>query len=144
MKVEAILKAKDRRVATIRPDSTIETAIHRLSMERVGALIVSADDEHVLGLLSERDIIHGLEIHGDALLEQPVEALTNRGVPTCSPDDSINQVMVKMTRSRVRHLPVVDGGRLVGIVSIGDAVKVRLSEIELETSVLRDAFIANR
>jgi CBS domain-containing protein len=144
MKVDAILKAKGARVATTRPDLTVETATHRLKMENVGALVVSNEDKTILGMISERDILQGLAAHGPALLDMRVDELMSLGVPICARDDTVTKVMAQMTRERVRYLPVVEEGRLVGIVSIGDVVKTRLGEIELETNVLRDVYLANR
>lgn len=142
MKVAAILKAKGARVATIRPDLTLETACHRLKMENVGALVVSEDDRTILGMITEREIVQGLARHGEPLLDMRVDELMSLGPPICSPADSVTQVMAQMTREHVRHLPVVDGGRLCGIVSIGDVVRFRLGEIELEARVLRDVYRA--
>jgi CBS domain-containing protein len=142
MKVDTILKAKGRRVVTVRPESPLTTAIQRLKMERIGALVVSVDGETVLGILSERDIVAGLAEEGTELLGRTVGERMAREVTTCSPEDSIRQVMAKMTQGRFRHLPVVDQGRLCGIISIGDVVKNRLEEIELEATVLRDVYLA--
>lgn len=142
MKVDTILKAKGRRVVTVRPESPLTTAIQRLKMERIGALVVSVDGETVLGILSERDIVAGLAEEGTELLGRTVGERMAREVTTCSPEDSIRQVMAKMTQGRFRHLPVVDHGRLCGIISIGDVVKNRLEEIELEATVLRDVYLA--
>ncbi len=144
MKIDAILKAKGSRVATTRPDLTIETATHRFKMENVGALVVSNDDRTILGMISERDIVQGLATHGAALPDMRVDELMSLGVPICARDDTVTKVMAQMTRERVRYLPVVEDGRLVGIISIGDVVKCRLGEIELETNVLRDVYRANR
>lgn len=144
MKIDAILKAKGSRVATTRPDLTIETVTHRLKMENVGALVVSNDDRTILGMISERDIVQGLAAHGAALPDMRVDELMSLGVPICARDDTVTKVMAQMTRERVRYLPVVEDGRLVGIISIGDVVKCRLGEIELETNVLRDVYLANR
>lgn len=142
MKVAAVLKAKGSRVAITRPDRTIEIVAHRLKMENVGALVVSRDDKIVLGMISERNIIQGLAARGSGLLDMRVEEVMSRGAPTCSPEDTVDKVMSRMTRERVRHLPIVQDGQLVGIISIGDVVKSRLSEIELETKVLCDAHVA--
>ena len=144
MQVEAILNTKGRRVATIRPDETVATATHRLRLEGVGALVVSRDGDRVDGVISERDIVRGLTQHGAELLNKRVADVMTRAVVTCSATDSISHVMAEMTRRRVRHLPVLDGGRLCGIVSIGDVVKNRLDEAELEANVLRDAYLRGR
>lgn len=143
MRVEAILKAKGDRVATTRPDLTIETVAHRLNMENVGALVVSVDDKSVLGMLTERDIVDGLAEHGPALLDMRVDELMSLGVPSCEPGDGLDKAMRQMTIERVRYLPVLRDGELCGIISIGDVVRGRLGEIELERNVLRDTYIVN-
>jgi CBS domain-containing protein len=142
MKVDDILRAKGREVETIRPDAKVLMAVHRMRMQNVGALVVSRDTK-VEGVLSERDIVRGLTRHGADLLEMSVVAVMSRPVPVCSPEDSLPTVMAQMTRTRNRHVPVVDGnGDLCGIVSVGDVVKHRLEEMELETNVLRDHYLA--
>ena len=140
MKVQDILATKGSVVETIRPDAKVLIAVHRMRMQNVGALVVSRDGERVDGVLSERDVVRGLTNHGADLLEMSVVAVMSRA-PTCSPADSLRTVMAQMTRTRNRHVPVVDGGRICGIVSVGDVVKHRLEEMELETSVLRDAYL---
>jgi CBS domain-containing protein len=144
MQVRDILAAKGQRVVTIRPDATIATAVHRLALERVGALVVSEDGITIAGILSERDIIHGLAEDGGEIMgtDRRIADLMTRHVITCGPEDKVKTVMAEMTRRRFRHVPVLDNGRLAGIVSIGDVVKSRLEEMELETLVLRDAYIA--
>jgi CBS domain-containing protein len=141
MNVEAILRGKGRAVATIRPDQTIAAALAALRDRNIGALVVSDDDQRVDGIISERDIVHGLADRGGALLSLNVAEVMTRRVVTCGPADSVADLMALMTNRRIRHLPVVDDGRLVGIVSIGDLVKNRLDEIEYEANSLR-SFIA--
>jgi CBS domain-containing protein len=141
MNVEAILHGKGRAVATIRPDQTIKAALAELRDRNIGALVVSEDGERVDGIISERDIVHGLADHGSAFLAQGVAEAMTRRVATCDPADSVADLMAEMTNRRIRHLPVVQNGRLVGIVSIGDLVKNRLDEIEYEARSLR-SFIA--
>lgn len=141
MKVQAMLAAKGGKTVTIRPDSTIETAANLLKLERIGALVVSEDGEHVAGILSERDIVRGLVDKGVGLLEAKVADLMTSEVKSCAPDDSIQEIMSEMTRSRIRHLPVLKGGKLIGIISIGDVVKNRLEELQTETNVLRDYIV---
>ena len=143
MKVEGILKAKGRSVETARPETPMIVVVHKLTSMGIGALVVSADGARVEGVVSERDVVTGLNRHGAALLEMRAGDVMSRGVPVCSPDDSIKHVMAEMTRTRHRHVPVVDNGRLCGLVSIGDVVKNRLEELELETNVLRDAYRAS-
>jgi CBS domain-containing protein len=140
MKVRDILAHKGSAVVTVRPDTTVATAIHRLMLERIGALVVSDDGVRVLGIVSERDIVRVVAERGaDALApDLTVEAMMTRNVLTCGLEDSIKDLMTTMTQRRIRHLPVVENGRLVGIVSIGDVVKNRLEEVELEANVLRE------
>ncbi|RMD62668.1 MAG: CBS domain-containing protein [Alphaproteobacteria bacterium] len=141
MKVQAMLAQKGDKIITVRPDATIETAIRLLKMEGIGALVVSDDGRHVQGILSERDVVRGLVTHGSELLQMHVADLMTRAVKTCTPADDVKNVMSEMTRSRIRHLPVVEGDKLVGIISIGDVVKNRLDELETETTVLRDYIV---
>jgi CBS domain-containing protein len=145
MKVEAILRKKGRSVQTILPWSTVAEALHRMAgPPRIGALVVTGSDGRIAGMITERDIIRELERHPDQLLERPVSYVMGRHVPVCFPQQSIEQVMLQMTRLRYRHLPVVERGRLVGMVSIGDVVKYRIDEIQLEANILRDLYIASR
>ena len=143
MTVAAILKTKGTHVETIRPDSTLRMAAWNLKVKGIGALVVSWDDERVLGILSERDIVRALTDHGPDVVRVPVSEVMTKTVTTCSPGDSITAVMARMTRDRIRHLPVIQDGRLAGIVSIGDVVKYRLDELELEANILRDTLIAS-
>ena len=144
MKVYDVLRAKGPAVETIRPDAKVLIAVHRMRMQNVGALVVSRDGEKVEGVLSERDVVRGLTRHGGELLDMSVVAVMSRSVPVCSPGDSLATVMDQMTRTRNRHVPVVDAaGRLCGIVSIGDVVKHRLEDMELEATVLRSAYLAS-
>ncbi len=142
MKVQAMLDAKGSEVATTRPYATIATVIRMMKLEGIGALVVSDDGQALGGIISERDIVLGLVDHGHELLEMRVAELMTRAVKTCTPEANVKDVMAEMTRSRVRHLPVLDGGKLCGIISIGDVVKNRLDELETETNVLRDYIVA--
>lgn len=144
MKVAAILKAKGGQLETIGPDVGVAVAVHRLTALGIGALVVSADGEKLQGVLSERDVVRGLARHGTRLVGMRVSDVMSTVVPTCTPDTTIVDAMAEMTRSRHRHLPVLEGGRVRGVVSIGDVVKHRLEEMQLEASVLRDAYIAGR
>jgi CBS domain-containing protein len=138
MHVADILKEKGNHVATIRPDSSIRSAAQKLKIERVGALVVSENGTSVDGILSERDIAYGLAEHGGTMLEHIVSDLMTRGVVHCVPQDTIAHIAKVMTQRRIRHLPVMEGHTLIGIVSIGDVVRHRLDELELEANVLRD------
>lgn len=142
MKVAEILKRKGSAIMSVKPTDTIGTLAQRLRLEKVGAMIVSSDDHSLDGIISERDVVYGLAAHGNDLLNMPVSELMTKGVVTCSPDDNIADVAKTMTLRRVRHLPVKEGGQLVGIVSIGDVLKHRLDEMQLEANVLRDYAVA--
>ncbi|HMK68388.1 MAG TPA: CBS domain-containing protein [Stellaceae bacterium] len=137
MNVETILKTKGATVVTIAPSATISEAVALLSRKRIGALVVSTDGREPLGILSERDIVHGLGQRGASLLDAKVDELMTRSVITCAPQDRLADLMALMTERRIRHLPVLDGGRLAGVVSIGDVVKNRLDEMEWESSSLK-------
>jgi CBS domain-containing protein len=141
MNVETIMRNKGGAVTTVAPHATIRDAVLMLRRERIGALVVSGDGIKVAGILSERDIVHGLADRGAPLLDATVDALMTRRVFTCTPRDSVGDLMAMMTERRIRHIPVLKDGVLVGIISIGDVVKHRLDEMEYETSSLR-SFIA--
>ena len=141
MNVETILRNKGNSVATIRPDATVAEAVDILNRKRIGALVVSDDGHGVDGILSERDIVIALAVHGEDLLSRPVGEIMTRAVVTCEPSDTVGALMAEMTNRRIRHFPVVAEGRLCGIVSIGDLVKNRLDEVEFEASSMR-SFIA--
>ncbi len=141
MNVETILRNKGNSVATIRRDATVAEAVDILNRQRIGALVVSDDGHGVDGILSERDIVIALAVHGEDLLSRPVGDIMTRTVITCDPGDTVGALMAEMTNRRIRHFPVVAEGRLSGIVSIGDLVKNRLDEIEFEASSMR-SFIA--
>ena len=143
MSIQSILDHKGSKVVTIAPDTKVGTAAHRLRLEHIGAIIIISGD-HIEGILSERDIVHGLTEHGAAVIDLPVSALMSRNVRTCKPDADIRDVMRLMTMHRIRHVPVVENGALRGIVSIGDVVKSRLEDMELETNVLRDYAVAHQ
>jgi CBS domain-containing protein len=109
-----------------------------LTLERIGAAVVTGDEGTVVGIISERDIVHGLSERGADLLNMRVGDLMTRAVVTCRPEQSLEDIMREMTSSRIRHLPVLQDGEMVGIVSIGDVVKNRLEELEKESGALRD------
>ncbi|ODR99409.1 histidine kinase [Methyloceanibacter methanicus] len=138
MIVADILKNKGSSVTMVRPDETALDLSERLRAERIGAAIVSADGHAVDGIISERDLAYGLAAHASRLPTVPVASLMTKVVVFCSPDDPINDVMGVMTQKRIRHLPVKDGDDLVGLISIGDVLKLRLSEMKLEADVLLD------
>ena len=143
MLVNEMLKAKRTDVVTVKPHETLNTLVHRLTMENIGAVVVSTDGGKVDGIISERDIVRGLTRHGAHLLEMTVAEIMTEHVLTCSPNDNIKDIMRQMTQRRIRHLPVAENGRLMGLVSIGDVVKDRLELMELEANVLRDQLVAH-
>ncbi len=129
-RVSNLLESKGTEVATVAPDATVAAAIAELARLRIGALVVTADGSHIDGIVSERDVVQRLhQLRGD-LLDEPVSAIMSTTVETCRPTDDVESLMRTMTERRVRHLPVVEGGELRGIVSIGDVVKQRMGELE--------------
>jgi CBS domain-containing protein len=138
MTVNAILSAKGAYVLTIEPTASIGAAAKLLAVKRIGALVVTGPEQRVVGIVSERDIVHVLASRGAAALDLPLTEIMTRKVATCVPTDTIGSIMEQMTAGKFRHVPVVDQGRLVGIVSIGDVVKHRLEEMEREQNALRD------
>ena len=144
MTVAAILRAKGTHVETTTPETTLFTATWNLKIKGIGALVVvSGDGDHILGIISERDIVRALIEHGEQLLALPVSKAMTSPVLTCAREDRVTAVMARMTRHRVRHLPVVEGGKLAGLISIGDVVKYRLDELELEANVLRETLMVS-
>ncbi|MDB5395896.1 MAG: putative signal transduction protein with domain [Rhodospirillales bacterium] len=138
MTVRAILKVKGQRVVTVRQDMMIEDVIGTLSREKIGAVVVSDDGAIVAGLLSERDIIKGLSEHGAKLLSLMARDLMTRSFTPAKMDMPILHVLDIMTQGRFRHMPVLENGRLAGLVSIGDAVKARLDILENEAMHLKE------
>jgi CBS domain-containing protein len=138
MTVEHILLTKGRDVVTIDPGKSLAEAARTLSERKIGAVVVSDGFRPVLGILSERDVVHALAERGPAALGEPVGTLMTAKVVTCTSKASLNDLMELMTDGKFRHVPVVEGGRLTGIVSIGDIVKHRLAEIEAESRAMRD------
>jgi len=144
MKVADILRVKGSAVKTVTSDVTALELSERLRAERIGAMIVSNDGRSIDGIISERDLAYGLAAHGGMLPKIAVSELMTKVVIVCSPEDSITDAMKLITQRRIRHLPVKDGDQLVGIISIGDVLKHRLDEMQLEANVLRDYAIAAR
>lgn len=144
MNISSILKAKGSDIAMVRPTETIQNAAMRLRIKGVGALIVSSDGATLDGLITERAISDGVAVHGAGIASLHVSDLMVSGVLTCTPHDSIADAARLMTDRRLRHLPVMDGRRLVGIVSVGDILKYRLDEVMLEAHVLQDVALAQR
>jgi CBS domain-containing protein len=141
MAIESILRQKGTDVATIGPEASIKSAADWLHARNIGSLVVTSGDS-ILGLISEREIVHAFSRFGEAAASMRVREIMRHGVISVSPDDSVDRVMKLMTRHRVRHMPVLRDRKLAGIISIGDVVKHRLDDLELEAKVLRDAYIA--
>lgn len=138
MSVEAILKTKGRNVFSIRAEHAVSDAAALMSNKKVGVAVVCDAKGRLSGVVSERDIVKGITDYGKAVLDMPVRNIMSSPVVTCSSADSAKQILAVMTERRIRHLPVVDGDEVVGLVSIGDAVNFRLREAEMEKAVLRD------
>lgn len=137
MTIERILSGKGGDVISVSPDDTLEKAAQVLVENRIGAILAMRGDE-IAGVLSERDIVRAIGTTGSSALSQPVSALMTENVITCGKSDTIADVMGVMTDRRIRHVPVVDKGKLLGIVSIGDLVKERIAQSEHEAAALRD------
>ena len=138
MTVNDILSQKGNQVLTIEPAATLAAAVETLAQRRIGALVVTGADHRIVGIISERDIVRVLHEKGTTVLgTQVAEAMTRR-VVTCDRNETIAEIMERMTGGKFRHVPVVEHGRLAGIVSIGDVVKARLSELEHEQDALRE------
>jgi len=138
MNVKAILATKGDGVVTIEPNVTVEAAVAVLAKHRIGALVVLGADQRVIGILSERDIVRSLAELGPEALSVQLSQVMTRKVVTCGESETVSGIMERMTNGKFRHVPVIEQDRLVGIVSIGDVVKHRLSEIEIESAALRD------
>jgi CBS domain-containing protein len=141
MTVAAILGDKGREVITTSPAASIAGAIDALARHKIGALVVIDGSDHIVGIISERDIVRVLAGQGDRVLSTALSSVMTRSVVTCSESETINDVMTRMTRGRFRHLPVVENGHLTGIISIGDVVRARIEQVEREAEDMR-AYIA--
>lgn len=138
MTVASIIAQKGRDVVTTPPHRTLQEVAGVLAAKRIGTVLVTGADGALKGIISERDVVRAVAASGGAALEDPVSAHMTKDVVTCEEHDLISDVMAKMTRGRFRHMPVLEHGRLVGIVSIGDVVKQRLAETEAESRQLMD------
>jgi len=138
MLVKNILAGKRGDVVTIEPTADLTAAIKLLAERRIGAVVILGADQRIVGILSERDIVRALAEHGPTALNERVSQVMTRDVKTCSEDDTIEDLMGRMTTGKFRHMPAVKQEKLIGIVSIGDVVKNRVEEIEHEAKALRD------
>jgi CBS domain-containing protein len=137
MSIQAILGDKGREVATVSADATVSEAVKVLGERRIGALPV-VEGDRIVGIMSERDVIYCLKDHGAEVLDWPVSRVMTSPAITVDPSTEVLNALALITRKRVRHLPVVSGGQLVGIVSIGDLVKYRIERIEFEAQAMRE------
>lgn len=139
MLVRKIMESKRiAEVITVQPTDTITSVAELLSSKRIGAVIVSRDGKVVDGILSERDIVRALGIDGIACMQKQAKDLMTASVIGCKPDETSHSVLERMTDGRFRHMPVIEDGRMVGVISIGDVVKARISEIQTENAALTD------
>ncbi len=136
MRIERVLRDKGGEVVTIEPDANVGAAAKLLSDRRIGAVIVTAADGTPAGILSERDIVRELGRKGQGVLDQSVSEMMTSQIKSCAPSDALDHVLGMMTEGRFRHMPVMEEGRMVGLVSIGDVVKARLSELAMERDAL--------
>jgi CBS domain-containing protein len=138
MTISIILASKGREVVTIAPSASLASAVGLLVEKRIGAVLILGADRRVVGILSERDVVRALAERGAGALEEPVSQTMTRKVSTCNENESVLNIMERMTEGRSRHVPVIDQGELVGIVSIGDVVKHRLHEMERDSTAMHD------
>jgi CBS domain-containing protein len=138
MTVSTILAEKGRKTVTIEPGASLADAAKLLAERHIGAALILGADRRLVGIISERDIVHALAARGADALGEPVSGTMTRKVETCNESETISSIMERMTKGKFRHVPVIDQGRIVGIVSIGDVVKHRLQEMERESEAMRD------
>jgi len=143
MTVSIILASKGREVVTSAPSASLASAVGLLVEKRIGAVLILGADRRVIGILSERDVVCALAERGAGALEEPVSQTMTRKVSTCNENESVFNIMERMTDGKSRHVPVVDQGQLVGIVSIGDVVKHRLNEMERESTAMHDYILTS-
>ena len=137
MSVSHILKHKGRDVITAKPEATVKQVAEMLGSKRIGAVIISSGNDKIDGIVSERDIVRAIGLDGAAALEKPVSSVMTRDVRSCGDDDTETELMALMTKHRIRHLPVVNNGKLSGMISIGDVVKFRIEQIERDAEDMK-------
>ena len=138
MNVANILSTKGRDVVTIQPDASLLDTARSLSTHKIGAIIVSGDEVGVNGIVSERDIVNAIAKNGADVLLRSVSDFMTQNVISCQDSETTNDLMEKMTKGRFRHLPVINDGRLDGVISIGDVVKMRIAEAQIEADAMRE------
>ena len=137
MKLGQLLNEKGRGAITVGPNETLASVFGTLAEKRIGALVVCDSNDQVVGIISERDLVQSIAKDGERVLSWPVANVMTKKVVTCSEDETVNDVMEKMTTGRFRHMPVVEAGKLSGVISIGDVVKHRIEEVEREAADIR-------
>ncbi|MCW2308454.1 CBS domain-containing protein [Rhodobium gokarnense] len=137
MTVAAILSDKGREVITASPEATLSEVCETLAARKIGAIVLTGEGGSIAGIVSERDVVRAVANGGAGALETAAADHMTRSVVTCSPQETINEVMERMTQGRFRHLPVMEGGALVGVISIGDVVKIRIAMAEQEAAEMR-------
>jgi CBS domain-containing protein len=138
MTVSIILAGKGREVVTIEPAASLAAAARLLAEKRIGAVLILGADRRIAGIISERDIVRALADRGANALDEPVSRTMTRRVETCNESETVSNIMERMTVGKFRHMPVVDQGRVVGMLSIGDIVKHRVQEMERESAAMRE------
>ncbi|CAN1721504.1 CBS domain-containing protein [Hyphomicrobium sp. 1Nfss2.1] len=141
MNIGQILKAKGRAVATARPDVTLLEIANKLAQKKIGAIVIVGERGDVVGIVSERDLIRKLGERGPEVLNEPVSQTMTSSVISCQESSTLDELMEVMTQGRFRHVPVIEDGALVGIVSIGDIVKNHIAEVEMEVTAMRGYFV---
>ena len=140
MRIADVLRNKGAAVTTINPEATVRELLAGLAEQNIGAMVV-VGDEGVLGIVSERDVVRQLHEHGPSMLTRPISKIMTATVATCTKSDTVDEISVLMTKNRVRHVPVLDGNKLIGIVSIGDVVKSRISQLETDREQLESYIV---
>lgn len=138
MKIETILEAKGSTVYSVRADDSIADAIKLLNQHNIGVVVVVDDKDAIAGILSERDVVRNMADDGGAIMQARVSKCMTANPFTCTPDSTVDELMQLMTRRRIRHVPVVDQGRITGLISIGDVVKRKIEEAEEEAAAMRE------
>jgi CBS domain-containing protein len=137
MNVVTILNTKGRAVTTARPDTPLRDIANKLVAKKIGAIVIVGDSGRVVGILSERDLVRAIAERGPSAMEFNAVDIMTRDVSTCGEDSTVDELMELMTQGRFRHVPVVDGDALVGLISIGDVVKYHLADMTLEVTAMR-------
>jgi CBS domain-containing protein len=144
MNVREILRRKASSVITITPATSLGTAAGLFLEHRIGGVPVVSEEGELMGFLAEREFVTAVDRTNASIRRRAVDAFMQKPAPTCSAEDSLPEVMARMTKQRLRHLVVLDEGRMTGVISVGDIVKFRLEELETETGVLRDYIAGQR